>query len=254
MNLAQFKEYIRGKDIIVVGNSLNSLEEKNGALIDDYDRVIRFGKGIPNAITSEYVGSFTHGWVAGQMRLPMISLIPKGCQVFFNPSLKDETKSSLDRITFELLEQYDDYIQLYNPLILKKLKDRYNIHEDRRLSAGAIAAHFLTYRCRTYKSITFINFDCFKNSTLFYSSNQGKTSIASSYHLPLLVDSHIPEDFNDIPHGHPAHDCNGEVRMFQDLLKHKRVHWIGELPSEDTPNRILADAPVQYLSGRRALK
>ena len=65
MNLVNFKESLRGKHVIVVGNSLSSLEEKNGDLIDSYDKIIRFGAGIPNEVTSEYVGSLlTLGFLA----------------------------------------------------------------------------------------------------------------------------------------------------------------------------------------------
>ena len=79
-------------------------------------------------------------------------------QVLYNPSDATKKWGPMPDYVKKLLEG-KEYIQLYNNRVLDDLKKRFNIHEDRRLSAGAIAAHFLVYKCKGYKSITFINFD-----------------------------------------------------------------------------------------------
>lgn len=44
MTLDEMKEFIRGKNVILVGNSLDSLELNHGDWIDGHDVVVRFGK------------------------------------------------------------------------------------------------------------------------------------------------------------------------------------------------------------------
>ena len=43
MTLDEFKEYINGKSIAVVGNSLDSLSTEQGEEIDSADITVRFG-------------------------------------------------------------------------------------------------------------------------------------------------------------------------------------------------------------------
>jgi hypothetical protein len=134
------------------------------------------------------------------------------------------------------------------------LKEKFGVSDDRRLSGGAILSHWLCHVCRGWKSLTWINFDCFKKSTLFEATNLGVDSISSSYHMPILGQKHIPADFNNIPYGHPAHDVDAETKLFLNLLKTPNTHWIGEKPSLDKSPEIIKTPNVIWTHGRREKK
>jgi len=259
MNLRHtlFKEYIRDKNVIVVGNSLDALENKNGDLIDGYDRVIRLGKGIPNIMTQDYIGTFTHAWASGELRLGMKNELARGTQVLFNPSVSNRNKKGkwkpIDSRVKKLLND-SNYIQMYSQKKIEFIKEKFEVSDDRRLSGGAVLAHWLTHACRGWKTLTFINFDCFTKSVLFEDTAQGRLNVASSYHLPLLSKEHMPSDFTNIEHGHPAHDVHGEIRLFLGLLTVKNTHWIGELPSLNATPQIIKTKNVVWSKGRQEKK
>tara|TARA_A100001015_G_C14961161_1_gene700959 strand:+ start:667 stop:1467 length:801 start_codon:yes stop_codon:yes gene_type:complete len=259
MNLRHslFKEYLRDKNVIIVGNNLDSLEKKNGDFIDGYDRVIRLGKGIPNTMTQEYIGTFTHAWASGELRLPMKDLLAKGTQVLFNPSISNRNaKGKWMPLHKKIRTMLDDsnYIQMYNQRKIDSIKEKFDVSDYRRLSGGAILSHWITHACRGWKSLTFINFDCFKKSMVFTDTSQGRDSISSSYHMPLLGKQHMPEDFTAIPYGHPAHDVQGETRLFLGLLTVKNTHWIGDPPSLNAMPQIIKTPNVIWSKGRTEKK
>jgi hypothetical protein len=259
MNLrhALFKESLKDKNVIIVGNNLDALETKNGDLIDGYDRVIRMGKGIPDTMTQEYIGTFTHAWSTGELRLPMMDELAQGTQILFNPSVSNKNKNGkwkpISPKTRNMLIN-SNYIQMYSQKKIEDIKEKFNVADDRRLSGGAILAHWITHACRGWKSLTFINFDCFKKSVMFTNAFEGCESISSSYHLPLLRKEYLPNNFTDIPHGHPAHDVQGETRLFLGLLTVKNTHWIGELPSLNKPVKIVKTSNVVWSPGREEIK
>ena len=76
--MESFKEYIKDKRILLVGNSVEIMNyRKEGKLakwIDNFDGVVvRFGKGLPEIkVQQKAVGTRTDVWVGGTFRLPML--------------------------------------------------------------------------------------------------------------------------------------------------------------------------------------
>ena len=64
----------------------------------------------------------------------------------------------------------------------------------------------------------------------------------------------LVDNFTDIPHGHPAHDVQGETRLFLGLLTVKNTHWIGDLPSLNTSTQLIKTKNVIWSPGRSQKK
>jgi hypothetical protein len=226
LNISEFKEYIRDKNILVVGNNLTAVEREQGELIDSYDVVIRFGKGLPTG-REKYLGSRTDVWVTGIFRKDMAHLVPKESIILYNNSVYFPEKASTPSYGF---------LSMYTLNEINEINSIYNQSKSKRLSSGAITAHWLYNEINTFKSITFINFDFFQQTTLYYDKKQDTKNAASSWHLPIAVKKYMDLERPEV---HPAHNPAAEKEVFQDILHDKRAHFIGE--SIDTARIIEAD-------------
>ena len=216
MTLEDFNEYVRGKDIILVGNDLNALTVENGNYINEHDVVLRFGKGIPNDKTGKYIGDYTDIWVTGQLRQATVTSIPKDTKILFNNSLYSKKFGRLK----------EDHLQMYTEEEICALAEDYGIQEGRRLSAGCVTSHWLANRVSGWKSLTWVNFDCFRNWFVYHDDGAGKDSIATSWHIPLLRQDYVgwrPSEGDQ----HPAHDPEVEQRIYKDLLTFPNTYWKG---------------------------
>lgn len=81
MTLDEMKDYMRGKDIILVGNGLDALEYMMGDFIDGKDLTIRFGRGVPEPVIFDRIGTNTHIWVTGQLRMDAHPEVPTRAKV-----------------------------------------------------------------------------------------------------------------------------------------------------------------------------
>ena len=226
MNLSEFKDYTKGKSIIVVGNNLTAVEREQGKLIDSYDIVVRFGKGLPDG-REKYLGSRTDVWVTGSFRYDMRHHVPDDAIVLFNPSTH----------TKKAVKLHYEHLSIYTAEKVKDICKQYNDTSDHRLSAGAITAHWFVNEIKNYKEITFINFDFFQQTVLFRDHTQGIINSAQSWHLPLLSKEFINKDnLAD----NAAHNPKLERAVFSDIFKQPNTHFVGErldgLQIIDAPN------------------
>ena len=76
-----YKE-ISGKNIILVGNSVEILEYKYGDVIESYDVVVRFGRGVPTPDKVQAIGKRTDIWITGLLRQKWEKFFPKAFKLF----------------------------------------------------------------------------------------------------------------------------------------------------------------------------
>jgi hypothetical protein len=70
--LQELKEHVAGKKVCLVGNSATIFSDKHhGELIDSFDVVLRFGKGVPYTKYSSYLGTKKDIWFFGSARAGM---------------------------------------------------------------------------------------------------------------------------------------------------------------------------------------
>lgn len=231
------KEYVRGKDIILVGNSLDALEKTHGATIDDYDITVRFGKGLPEPRTFDRIGTNTHIWVTGQLRMHMLPKVLLVTKVLFNESLYSE----------RLGRPSCDYCSMYDNARIMAIADEFGIADNKRLSAGAQTAHWFANVCNTWGSLTLIYFDGFTKHTKFFAESSNSYQHTSSWHLPLLRAEYVDPNYS-IEDGCPAHDTNCEIAVLNSVLALPNVHWIGEPLNKS--NELVENPSVKYTAGR----
>jgi len=240
MHLEIFKEFIKDKSIIIVGNDSNALQQLNGEFIDSHDIVLRFGKGLPTDKTSMYIGTKTDIWVTGQLRQKIVERVRKDVKILFNNSLYDPVRGRIER----------DHLQMYSNEDIELIQDAYFIPDKRRLSAGCVTSHWIAHVATGWKSLTWINFDCFRNWFEYYDEGAGMNSLASCWHVPLLRKDWVgwkPTDGDD----HPAHDPSTEERIYRDLLTFPATHWSGKFFEE---TKYIAPPRVAWTKGRSPVR
>lgn len=214
------------KHIVLVGNSIDSLTKKQGKEIDNFDIVVRFGKGVPTG-REEYIGSRTDIWATGSLRSKMRDQYPEDTKVLYNPSC------------FTYLEEYPDYEHtvMFTPSELEYIHSDYlnsytpNTDQRKRLSIGLLTALYFCTKVNTFASLTFINFDFFHKGTKFKDEMHDKESVATSWHLPLAVPQF--EDKEDALRNHPSHDSQQEKKIVQSLLYNRNdIYFIGDIAPE----------------------
>jgi hypothetical protein len=213
-HLQDFKEFCRDKRVLLVGNNLTALARKQGSLIDSYDIVVRFGKGIQPGF-EEYIGSKTDVWMTGEFRRDMHKHLKGDTVCLYNPSFirKMEPPTWSHVVMFDREES-------------KSINDEF-CTGDSRLSAGAYTSLFFDRKVKTYKELTFINFDFFQQTTKFTDKKHDVQSYASSWHLPLLKPKDIPED----PLNNAAHSSDAEKAVFNSLTNPTLIGLSYDRPS-----------------------
>jgi hypothetical protein len=240
MTLDEMKDYVRDKDIILVGNSLDALELKLGESIDNYDITVRFGKGLPEPITFDRIGTNTHIWVTGQLRMNSYTLLPRVTKILFNDSIFNENLGYPDV----------DHLSMYTRDEIDDLAIAYGATSGKRISVGALTAHYFGHKCTTWKSLTIIHFDAFTKITPFHAQTSNSTQWTASWHLPMLRAEHANPNYR-IEDLSPAHDTDCEIRILNEVLALPNVHWRGD-PLTNTPE-LLEQALVKYTPGRTVI-
>lgn len=214
VSLHKIQELVRDKDVLLVGNNLSGVEKDQGYLIDCYDIVVRFGKGVTTGRTRQ-LGAKTDLWVTGEFRKKMRGFFPDA-EVLWNPS------------SYKTIPEPPEYehTEMFGREEIEKINAEYGSQGSRRLSAGAITAYWFVHAVKTQKSLSLINFDFFHHSILFKDNKQDMTNKASSWHIPIALAPYQNLD----PSTHPAHDLMIERKLFETLLKQDNVVFVGKMP------------------------
>jgi len=179
-----YKE-ISGKNIILVGNSVEILEYEYGAIIESYDVVVRFGRGVPRPDMVKAIGKRTDIWVTGLLRQKYSKFFPKAFKLFNRNRIYIDKELPKNRLPdFEYMEMFSDkeLLELYKECGYID-GDKYEL----RPSAGFITLQYFTRVANDWKSLTLIGFDFFAK-TYDYKIGGAKPT---SWHKPkALINQH----------------------------------------------------------------
>lgn len=186
MNLNDFKQLCQDKNVLLVGNSVELMNYEYANLIDSYDIVIRFGKGIAaNDKEKQAIGKKLDVWVTGDFRGRMILKDPYKSMLINVPILYIRSRIHMNK-PHKKLQQLKHSLDIYTDSEIIELYNKYGIKagdvEARRFSAGLWTIKFFCEKVKTQKSLTLIGFDFFAKST---TKRRGGNSDPCSWHRPI---------------------------------------------------------------------
>lgn len=196
----KLKDYCKGKRVLLVGNSASLFNHEYGSMIDSYDVVVRFGKGLPTPETSKHLGTRTDVWFFGTLRASMFESWRNARFKIFNYTqigLYDPRASSLSFpacMTSNKFQIYKDYFILGDAETHKRLIAKIyptpnsNWKKSPRISQGTLCALYFHEVIGTQAHLDFVGFDFFE-STLHFELG-GKQKKIYSWHVPVPVDNH----------------------------------------------------------------
>jgi len=205
--ISNFKNDVAGKRILLVGNAVSLFsDDKHGEVIDSYDHVVRFGKGLPKAEHSAYVGTKFDTWFAGPGRASMFKQVPKTVKHhIYTPSQVRMYEN--EELLVAIREMFDGRYQVYRDFFMSGTTTdivRFNKsingaqHQKARLSQGVQCIEFFT---RIGLEFTLIGFDFFGGEFTYTFDNGNHKHIpaeqpTTSWHCPLRS-----KDYTENPHG-----------------------------------------------------
>lgn len=219
LSLYSVQKLVEGKNVLLVGNSIMALQREQGELIDSYDIVVRFGKGVPEG-KEKYIGAKTDIWCTGGFRTALRDKFPDAKEVIFNQASK--IKGGIDLPEFE-------HTLMYTEDEVDEINRMHGQTGNKRLSTGAIAAYFFHNKVKTQSTLTFINFDMFSYQTKFFAKPWQRPELAGSWHLPIPTKNSY--DITQNGKDHPAHDIEVEKRLINNIRASSNVFFLGDVPS-----------------------
>lgn len=242
----KLRAYVDNQRVLLVGNAATLFSNpRHGEIIDSYDVVLRFGKGVPFRRWRQYLGTRTDAWFFGAGRT--------GCWTSFrHVPYKIMTMSQIhayskaDTIAIHKALVTGREFQIYRDFMLTGDLDYLHgvtldvhgtLENAPRVSQGVQAAHFFDRVVKSQKSLDFIGFDFF-GAGFKYSFPDNRTYQGeaipnvhpiTSWHCPLTGGS-----YNGNPHGDNADHASREEQFIRSL-KNSHVH---EMPKEVDRERI----------------
>jgi hypothetical protein len=225
-NVSKVREFFRDKDVILVGNNATAVKRPQGEIIDSYDIVLRFGKGIDIREYERELGTKTDVWVTNYFRLPTIG---RGLKV--PPLVVINGPPPVNRERAQGKERFEKVInhQMYTTDAIKRLQTKWlakeEIERHVKISSGTLTALWLAYNIDTYKSLTFINFDFFTRGIPYFNGSTEALAVATSWHLSLAKPNY--NDFSSVKNmltHHPSHIGDKEKEMLAPVFARENVH------------------------------
>jgi hypothetical protein len=226
--IEELKEYVNGKRVLLVGNAATIFSDKHhGELIDSYDVVLRFGKGVPYSKYKEYLGTKRDIWFFGSARAGMWQqFLQSRFRILtmsqINLYKDDEQSLLLNKRMFDgSLQVYRDFMLTGNTQYMYKMvRDIHGkVDPELRLSQGAQAVHFFDKVIKTQKSISLAGFDFFEHEFRYAyevqktGSRIPKEHVIGSWHCPLTAPGFVAN----------PHTMKKEVEYFNSI-KNLHVH------------------------------
>ena len=226
--MESIQEFVKGKSVLFVGNSVEMMQQNHSKFIDGFDIVVRFGAAIDSTPRQrKLIGNKTDIWITGQFRSPAYTKLKKE---FDNGRLKN-TRILVNRcrgnfclkdwVLEDRLPKDMPYEFMYSDKeIIDLMNNRFNKDmlnpRTTRPSAGFISLIWFIEKVKTYDSIHLIGFDFFsKQVDITVRDKKGFISNCKphSWHLPCYV---LDKS---------AHDSNMEKSYVNDLVDNKEVEW-----------------------------
>lgn len=195
----EFREFLQNKRLLLVGNAASLFSSNtHGQLIDSFDVVMRFGKGWPDPLDAEYLGTKTDAWFFGPSRAGMAEKFKDVPWKIFTPSQLKlyEDKGAECLIPKSMVDGsfqvYRDFFMTGPSTDIPALNKRVNgVQSDKaRLSQGVQAIDWLIHKVKV-PNMTLIGFDFFAQQFTYTFDNSRTPQIpnthhASSWHCPLV--------------------------------------------------------------------
>lgn len=243
--LDELREYCRDKRVIIVGNSASMLNDDYGSLIDSYDVVVRFGKGVPVKRYQKNVGSKTDVWMFASFRAGMYEHFKNAkfkVMNFLQVGFYDPVNPSVSFPTVNLnkgFEVYNDYFvagsfaqqKLLCEIVYPKA-DTKNWRTAPRISQGLFGIVFFQEMVKTYKELGIIGFDFFESQLNYRLQNDDKK--VWSWHVP------IPVQNTTLPHEPKRERAFVEARA-NDPSYRTKLYDMNTFISKDLHDKILRD-------------
>lgn len=212
-------EFVKDKNIILVGNSVEIMEYNLKEYIESFDVVVHFGKAIGrNKRQEKSLGDRTDIWVTGLFRAPMWW---EYNSKFINGKFKN-TKIILNRCRLHLHAKPPKippflYTDMFSIEELVDIFNEFGFVDDKddghkRPSAGFLTILFFIRKVKSYKSLSLIGFDFFSKSTNKIRPGC-KIKTPHSWHLPLYTTSES------------AHNVDIEQGYVKKLESENKLQW-----------------------------
>jgi hypothetical protein len=221
----KLKKEVEGKKVLMVGNAASMFSKAYGKVIDKYDFIVRFGKGVPHPEFKAFLGTRTDLWFFGTSRAGMRDKFPDARYKLYTLSQIHLYKEKMGELAYHPDMAKGDF-QVYRDFFLcgsanDVLECNRDINPDQvnaRLSQGAQCIHWFDRKIGTYESIDLIGFDFFAQG-FTYNYNTGKPHIpkvqpTTSWHCPL-----VSPQYEENPHNH-----NGNEENFIRSIPKLKVH------------------------------
>jgi len=217
--------YCQGKRVLVVGNAISLFANEYGGLIDNFDVVVRMGKGVPFPEFKKFLGSKTDVWVGSVLRVNNFMYFQDTPFKIINITqipLYDANKPnvSIPKLFYSKEFQiYKDYFLIGNYDMTRSLIKKAYGHIDinNRMSQGAMVLSYFTNIIRSYKELHVIGFDFFEGRFQYKLNDQ--INEVSSFHLPLPT--HKGKNSN--PHAGLYVEENLDTPYIEKLINQKKI-------------------------------
>ena len=216
--IARLQRVVAGKRVLLVGNAATLFTEPHGKLIDSYDIVVRFGKGVPYSAFGDFLGSRTDVWFFGTARSGMYESYPKSCFKVYTPAqmylYQDKKQLLVPEYMFNgQFQVYRDFMLSGDSDYIKELQLKVNRGDNsKRLSQGVQGVDFFISQVKTQKAVDLIGFDFFEGEVRYTYDNESdvipREHISSSWHCPL-----VSKDYKSNPHS------DGENKNEEDYIR-----------------------------------
>jgi len=213
----EIQDFFRDKNVLIVGNSVEMMTQKNADLIDSYDIVIRLGRGIKTQREDEVaIGRKVDVWISGLFRIkllqePAIQEKLRDKLILLNGSRIDVTDGWLEKT----IKEYE-YTPIFSDSEILEFYEKYGIinnsRKSFRFSAGMWTIFFMLEKVKTQKSLSIIGFDFFKS----------QADIQANDNALVPTSWHIPSVGSDAP----VHNGEFEERLVREYIDQGRLNWI----------------------------
>jgi hypothetical protein len=190
----ELKQYCEGKRVLLVGNAASLFNHEYGELIDSYDVVVRFGKGIPFHRYKKHLGSKTDVWFFGSLRATSHPSWKCKFKIFnyMQISMYDQTSQILNFptcITTDELQIYKDYFTVgsfsEHIHLIQKIRQQPFSKKSARLSQGSLGFLYFDEIIKTQSQLDLVGFDFFSSEVKF--EYKGNDKVVNSWHVPLPI-------------------------------------------------------------------
>ena len=160
-HINRLKKFLRGKRIILVGNSSDLIKYEHGEFIDSHDVVIRMGAGTPEATDTnpqgleKALGKRTDIWAFGIMRARLWEYFKDAKHFLFIFGKSGSSPKNKRRIP---AEEFGKVSFVNTPADYIKYKEKSGLS---RPSTGNILINYLVNDIKSYKELSLIGFDFF---------------------------------------------------------------------------------------------